>query len=1148
MALQFILGNSGSGKTEYIYRETVKEAVLNPKKNYLVIVPEQFTMQTQRKLVDVSPNKAIMNVDVLSFKRLAYRVFDELGICNLEILEETGKNLVLRKVAQEQEENLGVFRSNMKHMGYISEIKSFISELMQYNVTPELLALCIEEQKFSTVLTSKLKDVEIMYREFLNYLRNSNNDNEELSLTRTITADEILHVLCNVAEESSILKDATLIFDEFTGFTPVQVLLLQKLMKICADIKVTLTIDEKENFYYSRGMQELFDMPKKTIRTLRELAEKTNTKIEEPIVIKRGEQNRFSNAPSLAFMEQNLFRTTYQRKHGNVEEIQLFSLKNPKEEMIWTARKINELVRTKGYRYREIAVVTGDVEGYANYVRGIFGKYEIPYFIDTTKELLFHPFIEFIRASLEVVRSDFSYQAMMRLLRSGFMDMRTDEIDTLENYLLAIGIKGRKQWSKRWLRKPKNEQFYDLEQMEELRLSIMKQLEPFVQVSMDKKTTVGEKIEALYQFLVSVKAQEKLWEMEQTFLQSGEQTKSKEYEQIYRIVMEVLEKYHMFLGTDIVSMEEFEEILESGFEAAEVAVIPPGYDSVTIGDIERTRLNHVKVLFFIGVNDGIVPKSANAGGIISEYEREALGAAEIALAPCAREQAFIQKFYLYLNLTKPSEQLYISYARVDSQGKTLRPSYLIRVLERMFPDMTITEIEEIGKIFDISTMESAKEYLISGKKDQVWYALAKCFFESEDATLREKAMEIVDAFYYHYEHDPISRVVAEAIYGKRIEGSVTRLENFAKCAYSHFLQYGLQLKERESSGFASVDMGNLYHTAIEIYSRKLAESSYDWFTISEEQRDDFAEASMQEAVLSYPNLSIYATAEDTHLAKRMNHIFKQTIWALTTQVRKGRFVPNDFEIAFSQTDQLDALFFELGESNKLRLGGRIDRIDTCEDDGRLYVKVIDYKSGNTKFDFIELYHGLQLQLVVYMNAAMELEKKKHPKKDVIPGGLFYYHIDDPVIEVTGEISEEEVRQAILKELKPDGLVNKEDSIYRAMDDEFESKSDVIPVTLKKSGELSEAQSKVVSTEEFDLISKYVNKQIEDVGMQIYDGNVAINPYVDGEQGSCTYCPYQAVCGFDLKISGFQERRLKKMEKAEIFDRMETELARKYKHE
>ncbi|MBR4026848.1 MAG: exodeoxyribonuclease V subunit gamma [Lachnospiraceae bacterium] len=1189
MALRFILGNSGSGKSEYIFKDVVKEASLNPKKTYLVLVPEQFTMQTQRKLVDLSFNKAIMNIDILSFKRLAYRVFDTLGMNNIEILEETGKNLVLRKVAQEKEKELTVFRSNMKHMGYINEVKSFISELMQYNITPEQLADCIKEDAFSSILTSKLKDVEVMYRGFKEYLdgtASSRQDSQEIQdkenekaqvnqidiqerkqdeekqiniqenteeqketkklqynyEKRQITADELLVVLSEVAEQSELLKDAVLVLDEFTGFTPIQVQLLRKLMTICSEIRVTLTIDAKENFYYSTGMQELFDMPKKTIRTLMGIAKDTNTEVLEPIVLSDGKKCRFANAPSLYFMEQNLFRTTYQRKHGKVEEIEIYSVKNPKEELAWTARKINQLVQRHGYRYHDIAVVTGAVDVYANYADSVFGKYEIPYFLDTTRDVLFHPFIEFIRSILEVVRMDFSYNAIMRLLRCGFCEMSRDEADMLENYLLAIGIRGRKAWSKKWIRVPKNENLYDLEILEHLRSQFMETFLPVANVFYDKKSNVKQKIKALYTYLVLLNTEQKLLQKQTELLETGEQAKAKEYEQIYRIVMDLFEKYILLLGEEVLSIEEFEEILDSGFEAAEVAVIPPGYDSVTIGDIERTRLSHVKILFFIGVNDGIVPKSVNAGGIISQYEREVLEQADMTLAPGAREQAFIQKFYLYLNLTKPSEQLYMSFSRVDSEGRSLRPSYLIQTIKRMFPDIVVHGVEDLEQILDVSTTESAKDYLILGEKNAIWFALAKCFLESEDRNLRRQAQEILDAFYEHYSVDPISHVVAEAIYGKTIEGSVTRLENFAKCAYAHFLQYGLQLKEREECGFESVDMGNLYHSAIEIYSNKLANSEYDWFSIPEEVRDTFAEQSMEEAVLGYPHLSIYATAENAYMAKRMNHIFRQTVWALTTQVRKGRFVPNNFEVSFSKTDKLDALKFDLGNHNKLHLKGRIDRLDTCEDDNRLYVKVIDYKSGNTKFDLVKLYHGLQLQLVIYMNAAMELEKKQHDTKEVIPGGLFYYHIDDPVIEVTGELSEEEVQEAILKELKPDGLVNREEAVYRAMDDEFETKSDVIPVTIKKSGELSEAQSQIASAEQFQLIAKYVNKKVAEKGKEIYNGTVSVNPYIEGENTSCEYCPYKSICEFDLKIPGFEYRRLPKLKKEDVYERMETDLA------
>ena len=1144
MSLKLFLGNSGSGKTEYMYEEVVRLAEANPRQNYLVVVPEQFTMQTQRKLVDLSTNQAIMNIDVLSFQRLAYRVFDELGMKDIKILEETGKNLVLRKVAQEQEEKLSVLRGNMHRMGYIGEVKSFISELMQYNITPEQLEDCMNAEGFSPVLRGKLKDIHVMYKGFSDYLKGS-----------FITAEELLHVLIKAADNSEILKNSVLVLDEFTGFTPVQVELLRKLMGICNEIWVALTIDEKENFFHSKGMQELFDMPKKTIRTLMDLAKQTGTEVLDPVVITGGEQKRFKDAPALYFMEQNLFRSSYQRKFGDTEEIQIFSLKNPKEELTWAARKINDLVQNQGYRYKDIAVVSGDVETYGNYAEQVCGKYNIPYFLDQTKDVLFHPFIEFVRACIEVVRSDFSYNAVLRLLRTEYCGITQDEIDRLENYLLATGIRGRKNWSKRWLRMPKNEKAYDLESLEAIRQKLMKDLEPVVEVFLKKvesaeheqskklPPTVTEMIVALYHYMVALDVEQQLYKKEKELLAAGEQTKSKEYGQIYRIVMDLFDKCISILGEERLSIRELEEILDAGFDAAKVAVLPPGYDSVTIGDIERTRLNHVKVLIFLGVNEGVVPKSVNQGGIISQYERDAMEAADIALAPGTREQAFIQKFYLYLNMTKPSHQLILSYSRTDREGKALRPSYLIRTILRMFPEMKVQELGDLEQILNASTSMAAREYFLAGKDNRSpeWYALAKCFLESEDEQIRANSEAILEAFYHRYNHDPISQVVAEAMYGKNIDGSVTRLEKFARCAYSHYLSYGLKLREREESGFESVDMGNLYHTAVELYSKKLAESKYDWFTVPEETRDNFAQTAMEEAILAYPNLSIYATAENAHMAERMNHIFKQTVWALTTQVRKGRFVPNDFEVSFSKADNLESLEYELENHNRIQLRGRIDRLDTCIDDNRVYVKVIDYKSGNTKFDLVKLYHGMQLQLVVYMNAAMELQKKEHSHKEVVPGGLFYYHIDDPVVDVPEGTSEAEIANMILKELKPDGIVNVEEAVYRAMDDEFEKKSNVIPVELNKTGEVSQ-RSSVASTQEFEILSEYVNHNIVEMGNKIYQGNVEVSPFVEGQVSSCEYCPYKSVCGFDVKIKGFKERKPEKIDKKEIFERMDFDNA------
>lgn len=1128
MSLQFVLGNSGSGKTEYIYRQIVEQAGEHPKQNFLVVVPEQFTMQTQQKLVELAPNHAIMNIDVLSFKRLAYRVFDEMGRNDIQVLEETGKNLVLRKLARKEEEHLTVLRPNMNRMGYIGEVKSLISELVQYNVSPERLEEVTKRENLSPVLRAKLGDIVTMYRAFADFMEGS-----------YITAEEILNVLSDMAKESDILKDSVLVFDEFTGFTPIQNDLMRQLLQVAERVIVTLTMDAKEDFYLCRGEEELFYLSKKTIHTLMQMADHLHVEVLEPIVLEDSADKRFVKAPDLAFLEQNLFRVSAAKTDREVQQIHLASTRTPREELTLVAREINRLIR-QGYRYREMAVVTGSMEVYQNYIEPLFGKYEIPYFMDTTKEVLFHPFTEFIRAGLEAISSDFSYESVMRFLRCGFSGIEEDDIDRLDNYLLATGIRGSKAWSKRWLKMPGQHALYDLEKLDAMRVQIWESLMPLTTVFAEKEATVHDGIVAYYKVLVGLDIERQLWTREQRYLEQNEQTKAKEYGQIYKIVLQLFEKYNELLGEEPLVIDDFTEVLDAGLSAASVAVIPPGYDSVTFGDIERTRLNHIKILFFVGVNDGIIPKSANAGGIISEYEREALLEADMELAPGAREQAFIQRFYLYRNLTKPSEQLYISYAKVDSEGKAIRPSYLIGVIQKLFSKLELKNIENIEARDDFYTKNAAVDYLIHGERDEAWYALAKYFKNGEESG-QEMIGRLLSASYACYENTPISRGVALALYGRKMEGSVTRLERFAACAYAHFLQFGLKLSERQTSSFESVDMGNIYHTALQRYSLKLEASQYDWFGVPDGTREALAAEAMQEAIEGYPDMSIYASAESRYRTKRMMGIFQQTVWALTKQVRAGQFVPKEFEVRFSELDHMDALEYALSDDVSMKLTGRIDRMDTFDDGEKLCVKVIDYKSGNTSFDLIRIYQGLQLQLVVYMNAAMELGKAKNTTKDVLPGGILYYHIDDPVLDADTGMTDADAEHALLQALRPDGLVNADAQVYLAMDENLEGKSEVIPVELKKSGELS-ARSKVATTEEFEILEQYVHNKIAEQGKKIYEGDVSVNPYQSGADCSCNFCPYASVCGIDTKIPGYGYRHLESMKKDEVIERMQTENA------
>lgn len=1140
MALRLILGSSGSGKSTYLYEEIIRQAKAHPCTNYYVIVPEQFTMQTQRELVVRSGN-GIMNIDVVSFQRLAYRIFDELGKQDMVVLEETGKNLLLRKVAQEKKEELLILAGNMKKMGYVSEIKSLISELTQYQISPDDLENFLCGRNLPHGFLCKMQDILTMYRGF-----------EEAMEDRYVTAEEILDVFSGVAGQSKLLENSVLAFDGFTGFTPIQNHLMQELFGIASDIYVTVTIDPSEDFYTYRDMQELFAMSKKTIVFLMKMAERMHVDVAEPYILTGEGQSRHTDAPMLAALEKNLFRphmTPYRKEDTS---IRIYGLMNPREELLFTAGEIRRLVREEGLRYKDIAVVTGDVEGYGNYVPQIFTEYEIPYFLDTTKNILLHPFIEFIRAVLEILENDFSYDSMFRYFRSNlailpregygweqqdtseYEKITTEQIDRLENYVLATGIRGYKAWTKRFSYLPKHMTMEQLEELNRIRELQMQLFTELYEVFHTKHVTVRQQSVALYQFLIRQQIERQLKQREQMYRDSGEFVKEKEYAQIYRIVMDLLDKLTSLLGEDELTIAEYTQILDAGFEAAKVGVIPSGYDRVTVGDIERSRLDHIKVLFFIGVNDGIVPKNEARGGIISQLEREELARQQLELAPTARERVFIQRFYLYLMLTKPSMRLYLSYAGVGKNGQALRRSYLIGTLQKIFPLLPVTELGELPVESRIVTPKSSMEFFVEGLQlqeeqrkadDQVrkiWYAL-KNWYEQR-AEYRPLEQQLLLSHKMRYEAHPISHAVANALYGTVLENSVTRLEQFAACACAHFLSYGLHLKEREISQFAALDMGNIYHMALEKYASMIEQSDTDWFHIEREQRKAFIEEALHQAILETGNQALAQTSKNQYFLYRMKKILYRTVDTLTTQVQSGKFTPDDFEVAFAFTDNLAAVNFALSEDEKMHLRGRIDRVDTYEQDQKLYVKIIDYKSGNTNFELLSLYHGLQLQLVVYLNAAMEVLQKKHPEDTVVPAGIFYYHIDDPVIDGKGNETDVEIYDKIIDKLKLNGLVNADATVYEAMDTNIGTSSKMIPIQRNKDGSLSK-RSHAVSEEQFAVLSDYVNQKIHELGTRIMNGEVQTDPYRMKDRGGCSYCAFGSVCGFDRKIPGYQERRL-----------------------
>ena len=1138
MSLRFCFGPSGSGKSHRIYEEIMQRAAEEPGRNFLIIVPDQFTMQTQKDLVMRSDRDGILNIDVLSFGRLSHRILEEVGTKEMPVLDDTGKSLVLQKVAADLKEQLPAMGSLLHKQGYIHEVKSAVSEFMQYGISTQDMDKLITSAQKRGALAMKLKDLKTLYRGFQDYIRD-----------HFITTEETLDVLRRSLSKSKILKGSVVVFDGFTGFTPIQNRLIQELMRVCAETIVTVTIGVGEDPYKMDGEQKLFHLSKKTVADLEKLAAEAEVERGEDLFVKGG-PNRFAKAPALHYLEQNLFRYQYEPYAGEQQEIHMFEALSPREEVHQTALYIRHLIREQGMTYRDIAVVIGDLEGYASYVETEFGQLEIPCFLDRTRGIVLNPMIEYIKSALQLYIKDFSYDTVFHFLRSGMADISREEIDELENYVIRTGARGYRTYSRLFTRRTEelqgnaegSEQAEEktMERLNRIRQQFMDAVEILHMGSQEK---AGDYVSHLYDFLEQNQVQQKLLNYQQQFEKEGDLSRAREYAQIYRLVMDLLDQVYELLGEEEISRQEFADILEAGFGEITVGTIPQNVDRIVVGDMERTRLKQVKVLFFLGVNDGSIPKNASKGGIISDMDREFLIESGTEMAPSPRQQMYIQRLYLYLNMTKPSEQLYLSYAKVNSEGKGIRPSYLIDTVRKLFPAMSVEYPQNRSRLEQIEGRQEGARYLAEELREYVEGTLPE--EERQDFYLMYRAYEadaagrdlLTRAAFRRYRESGLSRIVARALYGQQLENSVSRLETYAACACRHFLQYGLSLQEREEFGFEASDMGTVYHAVLENFAGKLAESNLTWWDFTE----DFAAKAVKESVeayaATYGETVLYSSARNEYAITRMSRILTRTVLTLQKHLKQGSFQPDDYELSFRFAEDLDSIHVDLSEDEKMHLQGRIDRIDVSEDTEHVYVKVIDYKSGNRKFDLAALYYGLQLQLVVYMNAAMEMESRKHPDKEIVPAALLYYHIDDPTIETPVELTDEQINEQILAKLRMNGVVNSDPGVVERLDRYMQDKSVVIPVEKKKDGSFS-ARSGVLSREEMQLISSYVDAKIRSIGREILDGKIAANPYEKGNEEACTYCAYKKVCGFDGSIPGYEKRQLEDLDKQALMQRMQ----------
>ncbi|MBO6147812.1 MAG: PD-(D/E)XK nuclease family protein [Lachnospiraceae bacterium] len=1038
-----------------------------------------------------------MNIDVLSFARFAHRIFDSAGGYNSEILDDTGKNLILNRVAAQCDSELHVLKGFLKKQGYISEVKSILSEFIQYEIEPDSL-LSIENDPMRRFLKEKLKDISILYKAFRDILG-----------TEYITKEELLDKAEKAAKKADFLKNSEIYLDNFTGFTPIQYRFLSRLFDFADSFYFALPYDGKDG--------ELFSMSIESIGQLRRISHEKNYNI-STIKLYDGKNRRYKHNKELDHLEKNLFRKGAISYKEKPENIKIISADSPQTEAAYVCNEILKLIKNNNMRFKDIGIVMSDTAGYGRLLKKEADRLSIPIFIDTMRDILLNPITEILRSAIEVECEGFSYEAVFRYLRSGLAPFPPEDVDYLDSYARAMNIRGRKQYQKEFLHTTGDFKEDDLPLLNKTRQGFSDLFTPLDRAMIKRNATASDYTKALQEFLEKGDMENRLSELSESFKKNGDIDLSEQYDKLWEKIQGLFDRILTLIPSERMTMREYLDVLNAGFDELRIGLIPPGPDRVNAGDLTRSRFSDIKALFFLGLNDGLIPQTTDKISLISDFEREYLLTCGMRLSPTLREKVGLEKLYFYMGLAKPSERLYLSYSRGSDEGGVSRRSAFLRSIEQLFPALEEKKLElkDIrGEInCDNDGLEILSSLLNSAPNDKGRTLWNYCHERSSTAG---KMGLVKKAAFEPIKNSELSKAVASALYGDMSSISPTRLERYALCAYQHFLLYGLKADEEEEFRFDSRDFGSILHGALEYVSEWLKKHKKNFFELKSEEVSAISNYALEQYLNAHEYIVLKSSKRNQYALTRIERTLKRTLDILIFQAGAGLFKNTAFEKNFHSHG-----FY-----------GRIDRIDSSSVGNKLYLSITDYKSGNKEFDLSRIYHGLDLQLIIYMDAALEMERQAHPHTDIRPAGLFYYHLDDPYIESSKLESEsaDEVSEKLKEKLKLRGLVNDDPEVIRLFDQRMGSNSLVIPVSFKKDGSLSE-KSSALPERSFTDISRHAGKLKEKFLGEITNGHIDASPSLYDNESACKYCAFKECCSFKEGLISYRPRRLKKYAKAQ----------------
>lgn len=1124
--LNIFYGRENLDKEKFIYDNIGGRALL--------VVPDQFTLEAERELIAHSGAKALMDVEVLSLSRLGYRLLEELGGSKRTFIDKYGRHMILSSIAAEEREKLQVFKGLEGKNSFIELVNNFISEMKQFNCGADELAEIARSVPDGSYTQRKLEDLYLLYSEYEAAIRGKYTDSE----------DYIDLFLGKISRSELVAGNHIWIYG-FDSFAPKALSVIGELMQYAADVNLVLTYDDKRE---ARDA-DLFALAEAVIRNFENLAERRGIEVRKRAIPKTYTAER---ADKIQFIEQELYalpagkyarggQSTNPAEGGaseaaaGTDSLTLVAAANLYNEAESAACYVLELVRDFGYRFSDIKVICNDQETRGPILKRVFKEYDIDLVSDTSKDILQSSIVQYITALMDVVVEKYRTDLMIKMLKSGFGDLTNDEITDLENYAIKYKIRGT-MWKRPFVRGESEygaEALVRMNAVREKALAFMPDLEAIFEAE-----TCGEFISGLYEFLYEkVKLPEKIADLTVLQTEQGRPDLAEETAQIWGKVIGIFDQMSEIMGKQKFRAAAFRDLFEVGISQVEIGILPPTKDGLMMGTMQRTRTGEMKALVVVGANEGVLPNEKPGSGLFGSDEKNLFKENGIELCKVDDVRFLEERMGIYRNLSKPRERLWISYSLSDAEGGPARPSGVFTKLAGLFGDTPVardvlnrqSDAELVGAgPAGLRHLTEALQAACEGRPLAPHWHEALAWFKQN----KPEALEPIRAgIAFTNKQEDLGREMTEALYMGNIGStreealepspelslSPSRLERYARCPFSHFVQYGLKPEERRIFEIAPREIGDIYHECLMEMSRHLTargiaitDPASPWMTISREECRTFVEDVIAKKSGTYREGILEAGNEEKYRGRRITDICEKVCWAVIEQVRAGKILRSSFEAPFGRGRRIPPIPVNLGEGRTAYIEGKIDRVDYLPGER---VKIIDYKTGNENFSVAEAEAGYRLQLMLYLEASLERRMK--------PAGVFYFKISEPMVDASGAaIGPEEISDKIQKSFKLNGVIVDDPNVIRNVAGDFSGISDVVPIRINKEGLISgTGKDNLLTDEEFESLREKVCEKVTDICKSLAGGRIEIHPMKTAATSACAYCRYKGICRFDTIFDG-----------------------------